>query len=148
LRRDESGIDTIAQATEQDNLRVLTTGPLPPNPAELLGSQRMRAVLDRLADGSDLIVLDSPPLQAVADAAILSSFVDGTLLVVDAGRSRRRAVRQGREALARADAKVLGAVLNRVPARARSEYADYYGAEAGPEKQGRGPEDVPGRSTH
>lgn len=147
LRRDEVGVDTIAQATEQDNLRVVTTGPLPPNPAELLGSQRMRAVLDRLADGSDLIVLDSPPLQAVADAAILSSFADGTLLVIDASRSKRRAVRRGREALARADAKVLGAVLNRVPALARSEYASYYGAEAGSEKQGRGPEGVPGRST-
>ena len=106
-------LDAIAQVTEQENLRVLTTGPLPPNPAELLGSQRMRAVLERLKAGGDLVIFDSPPLQAVTDAAILSSFLDGTLLVIDARRSRRRAVRAGCEALARAGANVIGAVLNR-----------------------------------
>jgi non-specific protein-tyrosine kinase len=131
LRNDEVSLDAIAQVTEQDNLRALTTGPLPPNPAELLGSQRMRTVLGMLGTSADLVIFDSPPLQAVTDSAILSSFLDGTLLVVDAGRSRRRAVRQGREALARADATVLGAVLNRVPAKAHSDYADYYGAANG-----------------
>jgi len=71
--------------------------------------------------------LDSPPLQAVADSAILSSFLDGTLIVIDAERSRQRTVRLGRESLARAGANVLGAVLNRIPARVHSEYATYYG---------------------
>jgi succinoglycan biosynthesis transport protein ExoP len=127
LRSDEVSLGAIAQATEQANLRVVTTGPLPPNPAELLGSQRMRAMLDRLTAAGDLLVFDSPPLQAVTDAAILSSFLDGTLLVIDAGHSRRRAVRLGREALGRAGANVIGAVLNRIPARAHSDYAGYYG---------------------
>jgi polysaccharide biosynthesis transport protein len=131
LRSDEVSLDAIAQTTEQANLRVLTTGPLPPNPAELLGSQRMRVILEQLRAGGDLVVFDSPPLQAVTDAAILGSFLDGTLLVIDAGHGRKRAVRQGREALARAGAKVLGAVLNRVPAPARSDYGDYYGSEGG-----------------
>ena len=140
LRRDDVSLDAVLQKTEQDNLRVLTTGPLPPNPAELLGSHRMRAAVDRLKAEADLLIFDSPPLQAVTDAAILSSFLDGTLLVVDAGRSRRRAVRLARQALERADAKVLGVVLNRIPVGARSEYADYYGgaqgSEAGPAKPG------------
>lgn len=151
LRSDEVSLDAIAQTTEQENLRILTTGPLPPNPAELLGSQRMRTVLDGLNAGGDLLIFDSPPLQAVTDSAILSSFVDGTLFVIDAGRGRRDAVRQGREALARAGANVLGAVLIGIPARARSDYADYYGgfygSEAGPEKRVRGTEESPGRST-
>ncbi len=94
---------------------MITTGPLPPNPAELLGSQRMRTILERLAAGADLVVIDSPPLQAVTDAAILASIADGTVFIVDAGRTRRGAVRSGREALAKAGARVLGVVLNRLP---------------------------------
>jgi polysaccharide biosynthesis transport protein len=151
LRSDAVSLDAIAQATEQENLRILTSGPLPPNPAELLGSQRMRTILDRLKGAGDLIILDSPPLQAVTDSAILSSFVDGTLLVIDAANSRRSAVRQSREALAKASANVLGAVLNRIPSRARGDYADYYGSvygsEAGNAKRMRVPaEESPGRS--
>jgi non-specific protein-tyrosine kinase len=133
LRSDEVSLDAIAQGTEQANLRILTTGPLPPNPAELLGSQRMRAILERLKAACDLLIFDSPPLQAVTDSAILSSFLDGTLFVIDAGRGHRGAVRQSREVLAKAGANVLGAVLNRIPARARSDYADYYGGYYGSE---------------
>jgi non-specific protein-tyrosine kinase len=129
MRSDETGIDDVAQATEQENLRVITTGPLPPNPAELLGSQRMRIILERLAGSADLIVVDSPPLQAVTDAAILASITDGTLFVIDAGRTRRGAVRSGREALAKADARTLGVALNRLPERSSGGYYyyDYYG---------------------
>jgi len=149
LRSDEVSLDAIAQGTEQANLRILTTGPLPPNPAELLGSQRMRAILERLKAACDLLIFDSPPLQAVTDSAILSSFVDGTLFVIDAGRSGRGAVRFGRESLAKAGAQVLGAVLNRVPARAHSRYYGYYGdyrrSEKG-EKGARGTEKSPTRS--
>jgi succinoglycan biosynthesis transport protein ExoP len=149
LRRDDVSLDAVVQGTEQDNLRVLTTGPLPPNPAELLGSHRMRAMVDRFKGDADLVIVDSPPLQAVTDAAILSSFLDGTLFVIDAGRSRRRAVRLAREALNRADATVLGAVLNRVPVGARSDYADYYGGaygtDVGPAKPGS-PGGAPERS--
>jgi capsular exopolysaccharide synthesis family protein len=127
LRDEAASLDTVAHPTEQDNLRILTAGPLPPNPAELLGSQRMKAVMGHLQQGADLIIFDSPPLQAVTDAAVLSSFVDGTLLVIDAGRSRRRVVRVARQTLARAGAKTLGAVLNRVPARTQYGYGGYYG---------------------
>lgn len=131
LRREDVGLDTILQTTEQDNLRILTTGPLPPNPAELLGSHRMRTIMERLTAESELVIVDSPPLRAVTDAAILSSFLDGTLLVVDAGRSRRRALRLAKETLDRAGAKVLGAVLNRVAVGAGSEYGAYYGGAYG-----------------
>ncbi len=129
LRSDESTIDDVAQATEQDNLRIITTGQLPPNPAELLASRRMRTILANLADAADLVIVDSPPLQAVTDAAILASVTDGTLLVIDAGRIRRGAAGHGREALAKAGARVLGAALNRLSGRESSGYVyyEYYG---------------------
>ena len=132
LRDENVSLDMVAHPTEQANLRILTAGPLPPNPAELLGSHRMQAVLGLLQQGSDLIIFDSPPLQAVTDAAVLSSFVDGTLLVIDARRSRRRTVRAARETLTRAGASTLGAVLNRVPARTPYAYGGYYGDQPEP----------------
>jgi non-specific protein-tyrosine kinase len=125
LRSLDASLDAVVHATEQENLRILTTGPLPPNPAELLGSQRMRAILDRLKASGDLVILDSPPLQAVADSAILSSYSDATLFVIDAGRSHRGMVRQGREVLAKAGAVVLGVVLNRTHG-VSSSYGGYY----------------------
>jgi non-specific protein-tyrosine kinase len=131
LRSGNASVDAIAQPTEQENLRVLTTGPLPPNPAELVGSQRMRKVVE-LMTAKDLVIIDSPPLQAVTDAAVLSSFADATLLVIDAKRSRRRVVRIAGSSLDKAGANVLGVVLNRVPVRALAEkgaYGGYYMSE-------------------
>jgi polysaccharide biosynthesis transport protein len=130
LRSDATGIGDVAQVTDQENLRIITTGPLPPNPAELMGSQRMRTVLGRLSEIADLVIVDSPPLRAVTDAVLLSSITDGTLFVVDAGRTRRGAIRGGREALAHAGARVLGVALNRLPRSAGGGeyYYDYYGA--------------------
>ena len=149
LRSDESDVDAIANTTEQENLRVLTTGSLPPNPAELLGSQRMRRTVERLKAAADLVIFDSPPLQAVADAVILSSFLDATLFVTDV-RSHRGPVQQGREALAKASANVLGAVLNRVPVHDRSGYTQYYGTYAsseGTDTRAQGAERPATRST-
>ncbi len=130
IRSDEANLANVAQPTEQENLLVITTGPLPPNPAELLGSKRTLAVLERLIAASDLVVVDSPPLQAVTDAAILSSITDGTLFVIYAGKTRRGAVQAAREALAKAGAKTLGVALNRLSEGrgGGSYYYDYYGS--------------------
>lgn len=127
LRADSVRLESVAQATEQPTLRVLTTGPLPPNPAELMGSQRMKTVLGRLKQSADMVIFDSAPLMAVTDTAVLSSYMDGTLLVVDPRRSRRRVVKLARESLSRAGANVLGAVLNRIPASSDAGYGPYYG---------------------
>lgn len=129
LRNERAELADVAQATEQESLRVVTTGPLPPNPAELVRSERMRAALGRIAAEADYVIVDSPPLQAVTDAAILSTLVDGTLLVVDAGRTRSGAVRSGREALAKVGARVLGVTLNRLSESMSGAYYyyDYYG---------------------
>ena len=122
-------MDTITRPTEQPGLRILTTGPLAPNPAELLGSNRMQVVLGRLLESAELVILDSPPLQAVTDAAVLASFVGGTLLVIDSKQSRRRVVRLACESLSRAGANVLGAVLNRLPSQSDLVYGTHYGSD-------------------
>ena len=128
---DESSYEAATHATDVGRLRVLTSGPLPPNPAELLASPRMRAILAGLLEQVDLVVIDSPPLQAVTDAAVLSSLVDGTVLVVGAGRTRRGSLVRGRDALERVGAHVLGALLNGVSEGMDSggafAYFGYYG---------------------
>ena len=126
LRTDDLRWESVVQFTEQANLRLLTTGPQPPNPAELLGTQRMRTILDRLREAHDLIIVDSPPLLVVTDPTLLSSFLDGTLLVLDAKRTGRDGARQGQAALAKAGARVLGVLINGQQAEGSSDYGGYY----------------------
>ena len=130
LRDDSISWESVAHETEVPTLRVLTSGPLPPNPAELMSSQRMRTVLDRLKWSNQLLVLDSAPLMAVTDSAVLSTHTDGTLLVVDATKSRRRLVKLAHETLLSAGAHVLGVVLNRVGSDLG--FGTYYGTAHAP----------------
>jgi capsular exopolysaccharide synthesis family protein len=110
-----ANLNTFLRPSRVENLRVLTTGPLPPNPAELLGSHSMTALVQALQNESDVIVVDSPPVLAVADAAILSRLSDGVLLVVDSGKTKRESALRAQEALEQAGARILGIVLNRLP---------------------------------
>jgi non-specific protein-tyrosine kinase len=106
------------QATEIENLSVLPSGPLPPNPADLLGSRRMDAVLARLKEGADIVLLDAPPVMAVTDAVVLGSKVDGVLLVVNAGATRRDHAERAKEMLEKVNIRIVGAVLADAPADA------------------------------
>lgn len=128
LRTPELNIESYMRKAKMENLYVLTSGELPPNPAELLGSQRMRQLLDNLNDLADVVIYDSPPVLMVADAAVLSNRVDGVVLIIDAGRTRRDVARQAIAGLQQADANVLGGVLNRVPKKqgGRRYYQSYY----------------------
>jgi Mrp family chromosome partitioning ATPase len=96
----------------------------------------MRKVVASLEAAYELVIFDSAPLQVVADAAILSSFVDGMLLVVDSGKSRRGSLREARQSLTRADATVLGAVINRAKAPVGSAYHGYYDASSAESAKG------------
>ncbi|MGC8836953.1 MAG: CpsD/CapB family tyrosine-protein kinase [Anaerolineae bacterium] len=98
-----------------EGLRVLTSGPLPPNPAELLASRRMDDILRVLVEQADLVLFDVPPVIAVTDAAILASKVDGTLLLIGAGSTRREHAQRAKEVLERVNARLVGAVLMGVP---------------------------------
>jgi succinoglycan biosynthesis transport protein ExoP len=122
----QSGINGCAQKTRFENLAVVTSGPLPPNPSELLASRRLDAVLDTLKTQADVIIIDSPPTLAVADASILASKVDGTMLVVDSSKTRAQALRRTREALVKSKTHILGAVLNKVKRRGGGGGYYYY----------------------
>lgn len=120
----EPEINGFCQPTRFANLAVVTSGPLPPNPSELLGSRRLDAVIAALRRQADVLIFDSPPALAVADASILAGKVDGAMLVVDAGRTRTQALGRASEALGRSRTRVLGAILNRLSERGRGH--DYY----------------------
>ncbi len=96
------------------NLKVITSGQLPPNPSELLGSRRMGEVIEALLTHADILLFDTPPIIAVSDAAILSSKVDGVLLVISAGKTSRDHAKKARSLLDKAHARIVGAVLNNV----------------------------------
>lgn len=111
---DENSGRLPLQQTAVPNLSALTSGPLPPNPADLLGSQRMLKVLEGLTAAADLVLLDSPPVTLVADGAILASRTDGVVLVVGAGRTRRDLAARAKAIIEKANGRILGAVLNNV----------------------------------
>jgi len=128
LIKDRPGFDGYLQTTQVQNLRVLTSGPLPPNPAELLGSPRMGELIQQLREEADVLLFDSPAFLAVTDAALLAKNMDGVLLVVEAGTTRRQAALEARDSLARVGANLLGVVLNKFsPERAAGYY--YYSEE-------------------
>lgn len=110
------------QGTKVENLTVITTGSLPPNPAELLGSQRMQAILGNMRQSADIILIDTPPILAVTDAAVLAPTLDGVLIVVRSGKTPASALRLTLEQMRRVNANVLGIVLNDVATR-----GSYYG---------------------
>jgi non-specific protein-tyrosine kinase len=97
-----------------EGLSVLTSGPLPPNPAELMGSRRMEEVIAALAEDADQIFFDTPPVVAVTDAAVLATKVDGVLLVVSAGKTRREYARTAVQRLQQINARLVGTVLTNV----------------------------------
>jgi capsular exopolysaccharide synthesis family protein len=107
------------------NLWLLSSGPTPPNPSELLASGRMRELLARLAETFTYVVIDTPPVNLVADALVLGTYTDATLLVVEHGQSRYPAVRTAKDSLERVGARLLGAVLNKVPSREGYGYYNY-----------------------
>lgn len=114
----------VVNETEIPNLSVIGSGPFPPNPSELLGSNAMREVLREAGERFDIVLLDSPPLLAVTDAAVLSTLVDGALLVVRMGATPRTSVRRAVGQLHTVHGRVVGAVLNDVDF-SRGGYGNY-----------------------
>jgi len=122
---DRRGTDGF-MPTKVENLLFIPSGPLPPNPSEILGSQRMEALIERLKEMADVIVFDSPPLLTVTDANVLATKVDGVLLVADSGTTRREGIKKAVEALNQVGAHILGTTLNRVSTRSDGYYYYYY----------------------
>jgi capsular exopolysaccharide synthesis family protein len=117
----------VAQPTLLPSLQVVTSGPLPPNPAELAGSNRMRQLLESAPSAFDLVILDSPPVMPVSDGIALSAHSDGVILVVKVGTVPSEVVRRAVEQIESVRGRVLGVVLNRVnPRRDGDYYYDHY----------------------
>jgi capsular exopolysaccharide synthesis family protein len=100
------------QQTAVPGLRILTTGPVPANPADLLGARRVRQIIDSLSGSADLVLFDAAPVGLVAETAVLASQMDGVLLVVSAAKTRREAAVRANSLLEKASARVLGVILN------------------------------------
>jgi capsular exopolysaccharide synthesis family protein len=123
-------LSVLIQPHQIPNLSVLPCGPIPPNPAELLGSEQMRALLNELTEQFDHIVIDTPPVVSFADPVILSTMVDGVILVVRGGFSSRGIVLRSRQILTDVGAKIYGVVLNDADMKASNAYyyyTSYYG---------------------
>ena len=113
------------QETAVDNLWLLSSGTLPPNPADLLGTKRVDQVIATLQEQADIVLFDAPPVVAVTDAAVLGAKVDGVLLVVSAGKTRRDHAERAKEMLEKAKVRIVGATLTNVPKS--NTMGNYYG---------------------
>jgi capsular exopolysaccharide synthesis family protein len=118
----EAEIDDVVQETPVKNLYLIPRGSNPPNPAELIDSDKMRELVNELRPRFDYIIFDSPPVGSVVDASILSGLVDGTVLIVETGKFDARVIQRTREQLEKAHGRILGIVLN----KSRRERSGYY----------------------
>jgi capsular exopolysaccharide synthesis family protein len=121
----QSSLETSVEFVGIEGLMVLPCGRRPPNPSELLGSEKMREVLVDCSAMVDLIIIDTPPLIAVTDGAIVAGVSDGVLLVVEHGRTTRHQVESSVRALEAVRARLIGSVLNKTPEKSRSGYEVY-----------------------
>lgn len=123
----ETSLEEAVETTDITNLDVISCGPIPPNPSELLGSRRMQAFIEAAKQKYDMVIFDMPPVLAVTDAKILSNYVDGAILVVRSKKTENDAAKQALEALESVHANVLGVVLNDRDKK-EANYYYYYGS--------------------
>lgn len=126
--------DVIYKYDSLDNFHIITSGPIPPNPAELLGSKRMKNLLQSIKEEYDMIILDTPPVGLVTDSAVLSTIADGLIYVTAVGQTDIEVIKTAKELLDKVNANIIGVVLNKIPVEGKSyykyhyyQYYDYYG---------------------
>lgn len=115
--------EVIQKVAEIENLEVMTSGPIPPMPAELLSSDRMKALISDLSKNYDYILIDTPPVLSVTDAMILANMVDGVVLVVATGQTHMDAIKTAQKSLEKVNANILGVILSKAE---RGKNAYYY----------------------
>ena len=134
VSENEIDINIGIHKTEQANLHVLSSGTRPPNPAELLGSEKMKNFIEELKKTYDCIILDTPPIVMVTDAQILAQYTDGCLLVVSSGEAERDQVIKAKGLLEKVNAKIFGIVINKMDSKKKGYY--HYQYEYGATKYG------------
>ncbi len=122
---DDRQMLNVIKTDQGTKLNILTSGPIPPNPAELIGSDQMANLIQRLNGHFTHVVVDSPPIASFTDGVLIASMVDGVILVVHSGKSSRQVVRRSRQLLQDLGAKILGVVLNNVNLRSHDNYYYY-----------------------
>ncbi|HHV76820.1 MAG TPA: CpsD/CapB family tyrosine-protein kinase [Syntrophothermus lipocalidus] len=131
LIAEDAPLEGMVTNSVVDNLYVLTCGPIPPNPAEMLASAKMQKFLETVAADYDKVIIDSPPTGAVTDALILSSMVDGVILVVKSGETVIQAAKDAKEKLTNANAHILGVIINGIKESEGGYYYYYYYGDDG-----------------
>lgn len=121
----QQAASSVIQATDVNNLSIITSGPTPPNPAELLNSRRMNVLMEELYQTFDLIIFDLPPVMTVADGLIMASKTDGTVLVIREGVTRKDSVLEAKNRLLQAKARILGVIYNGAEQVNESSYYYY-----------------------
>ena len=119
--------DEVVYATNVDNLHVVFSGPVPPNPAELLGNKYFKKLIADLRKTYDYVIIDTPPIGSVIDAAIVAQECDGVVLVISANEISYKAVQKSKKQMEKSNCKILGAVLNKATFGKNGYYGKYYG---------------------
>src|SRR5699024_7237720 len=120
-------IEHVVNSTSIECLDVISSGPIPPNPAELLASNKMKEILTKAKGLYDIIIFDTPPILAVTDAQVIGNIVDGSIIVVRSRNTEIENAKKAKEALKSAQARLLGIVLNDIEKEANSNNYYYYG---------------------
>lgn len=125
-----SPLDEIVRESNIENLDLITSGPIPPNPSELLSSKKMNLFMKMVENQYDMVIIDSPPILAVTDSQILSQLTNSTILVTNVADNNRDRISQAKQLLEKADANIIGIVLNNKKMDTiKTDYYYYYGSE-------------------
>ena len=117
---------TRVQTTEVKNLGIITSGPIPPNPSEICGSEKMKSLINAFKEEFDYVIIDTPPAGVVTDGALVGAYTDGIILVVASGDVEIEAAKRAKGLLDNVKANILGVVLNKIPANDNGYYKYYY----------------------
>lgn len=123
----QNSIQEVIRPTAVERLDLMTCGPIPPNPAELLASKSMTALIEQLKEMYDLIIFDAPPVLSVTDGQILANKCEGTILVVSSGTTEKEMALKAKEAIESSNSRLIGAVLNNFALPKDNYYYQYYG---------------------
>lgn len=124
----QATVEDAVRSTAVERLDLMTSGPIPPNPAELLSSQSMDALIRQLKEKYDLIIFDAPPVLSVTDGQVLANKCEGTILVINSGTTEKEQAAKAKEAIEASNSKIIGAVLNNFELPKDSYYYQYYGS--------------------
>ena len=119
-------VDDVIAQSNIENFSMIFSGPIPPNPSEILDGERFKHLIETVKEKFDIVIIDTPPMGSVIDAAVIAKNCDGGIIVINSGQASYRQIRKTKEQLERADSKIIGCVLNKVDASNNDYYYGYY----------------------